>query len=263
MLVIRVMRARTERMLYRLHWLAAAGGECWLSQDRALPSWVYEQGLARQLQRLEGHGLVETRKGPRGCGREVRLTESGAAACALRADPEARWSRHWDGAWRMVLFDVPEQARTVRARLRQRLVREDFGCLQQSVWIAADAAGEWIGDLRNAEPEVAALVMLEARTVAGDDAAAMVAQAWNFDLINRAWGELATHLDAMPADVRCDGPSAWEWIAREREFAKHCLKLDPLLPESLIPRGYPGGEVWGRRQRTLAGLRAEWGRDQG
>jgi phenylacetic acid degradation operon negative regulatory protein len=253
------MRARTEQMLYRLEWMSlAAGGVAWLPQDRALPNWVYPQGITRQLQRLEAQGQVETRKGPRGCGREVRLTESGAAAFALRADPVLRWSRVWDGAWRVVLFDVPEQARTVRARLRQRLVREEFGCLQQSVWIAADSNVDWIGEVRCAEPDVASLMMLEARTVAGDSAAAMVSQAWNFDAIGRAWNQLAVHLDRMPDDVRCDGPSSWEWIAKERELAKHCLKLDPLLPEALIPPGYPGREVWHRRQQVLARLLAEW-----
>jgi phenylacetic acid degradation operon negative regulatory protein len=222
---------------------------------------VYAQGITRQLQRLEAQGQVETRKGPRGCGREVRLTESGVAAFALRSDPVSRWSRVWDGSWRVVLFDVPEQARTVRARLRQRLVREEFGCLQQSVWIAADSSGEWIDEVRRAEPEVASLMMLESRTVAGDTAAAMVAQAWNFDVIGRAWNQLAAHLDRMPDDVFCDGPSSWEWIARERELVKHCLKLDPLLPEVLIPPGYLGREVWNHRQQVLARLLAEWSND--
>lgn len=42
----------------------------------------------------------------------------------------------WDGRWRLVIFDIPENKRDVRDRLRRSLNRLGLGILQASVWIS-------------------------------------------------------------------------------------------------------------------------------
>lgn len=42
----------------------------------------------------------------------------------------------WDGRWRVVIFDVPEQRRHDRYFLRQQLRAMDFHLLHKSVWVS-------------------------------------------------------------------------------------------------------------------------------
>jgi len=45
-------------------------------------------------------------------------------------------SSHWDGKWRMVLFDIPEAAHSTRDQIRKFLKRIGFIKLQASVFIS-------------------------------------------------------------------------------------------------------------------------------
>ncbi len=42
----------------------------------------------------------------------------------------------WDGLWRLVIFNIPENKRDVRDRLRRALSKLGLGILQSSVWIS-------------------------------------------------------------------------------------------------------------------------------
>jgi DNA-binding transcriptional regulator PaaX len=87
------------------------------------------QGL---LQALRRGGLIE-RTHPRG--RAVyRLTDKGRRR-AQPPDPTAHWNRRWDGAWRVLTFDLPAHRKQDRVRLWRALRQRRFGLLQQSVWI--------------------------------------------------------------------------------------------------------------------------------
>ncbi|MBM2820599.1 MAG: paaX [Candidatus Berkelbacteria bacterium] len=43
---------------------------------------------------------------------------------------------HWDGRWRLVIFNVPEKQRDLRDRIRRSLRKLGMGILQPSVWIS-------------------------------------------------------------------------------------------------------------------------------
>lgn len=86
--------------------------------------------------RLIDRKLLEVRgNGER---RSVRLTEAGERALALekaRTLTRSHERRHWDGQWRMVMFDIPEHRRATRMRLYALMREIGFFKLQQSVWI--------------------------------------------------------------------------------------------------------------------------------
>ena len=42
---------------------------------------------------------------------------------------------HWDGKWRLVIFNLPEKKRDVRDKLRRYLIKLGLGTMQNSVWI--------------------------------------------------------------------------------------------------------------------------------
>ena len=69
----------------------------------------------------------------------VEITDAGRRGLALeeaKATKLAGAKRKWDKRYRMVIFDIPEQRRGARERLR-RLMREcGFLCIQKSVWLS-------------------------------------------------------------------------------------------------------------------------------
>ena len=84
--------------------------------------------LAQALKRLRERGLIIEDK--RDTNQLVlRLTELGKDALGLEIEEE------WDGKYRIVIFDIPEQKRVVRNMFRRRLKDWGFIRWQQSVWI--------------------------------------------------------------------------------------------------------------------------------
>ena len=57
-----------------------------------------------------------------------KLTDSGKF---LIDEPE----EEWDGRWRIVIFDIPEEKRVIRNLFRRNLKKWGFKHLQKSVWI--------------------------------------------------------------------------------------------------------------------------------
>jgi len=80
------------------------------------------------VQRLAEKGLLHI--GTDG----IRLTEKGERYLQ-RSTLVVRRPARWDRKWRIVIFDIPERRRVMRALLRQKLISIGFVRLQDSVWV--------------------------------------------------------------------------------------------------------------------------------
>ncbi|MBI3103781.1 CRISPR-associated endonuclease Cas2 [Candidatus Daviesbacteria bacterium] len=94
--------------------------------------WNYplnKSALSQALRILRENGFIEFLDDQKLVG---RLTDEGRA--------EAIWAKirvqdePWDGKWRLVIFDIPEQRRIARDLLRSKLKQWGFINLQRSVW---------------------------------------------------------------------------------------------------------------------------------
>lgn len=65
----------------------------------------------------------------------ARLTKKGQIRLARLALYAGIPKKHWDGRWRIVIFDVPEKRRRSRDLLRETLAGIGFCRLQNSVWV--------------------------------------------------------------------------------------------------------------------------------
>lgn len=68
----------------------------------------------------------------------ARITDTGRKKFALELEKgklDLSRKRHWNGRWRMVIFDVPERRRKTRDRLRIIMQELGFVRLQDSVWV--------------------------------------------------------------------------------------------------------------------------------
>lgn len=88
------------------------------------------------LSRLAGKGLIVFEE--RGGKKYARITESGKRILALEEQKAAVRAKHggrWDKRYRMVIFDIPERKRGIRASLRTTMRESGFLCIQGSVWV--------------------------------------------------------------------------------------------------------------------------------
>lgn len=105
------------------HSSSYAYGSGW---DKSLKKSV----IAQALRRLRQRGLVEqNQKNDQEL--LIKLTTLGQDALGDLNVLE----KDWDGKWRIVIFDIPEQKKLVRNLFRRRLKSWQFRLWQRSVWI--------------------------------------------------------------------------------------------------------------------------------
>lgn len=246
------MKAKSELMLYHMYWLADhAMRPSIRCIGESFEEWAYKNGYLRQIQSLERQGLLESLPSEKGARRVLKLTREGMLRALGGMDPAECWDRTWDGRWRMALFDLPEEKRSLRNALRNELKAAHFGCLQGSVWISPDPVERLRNDFRKSDAASGTIVFFEGRPCDGADDAELVRAAWNFESIRQAYGE---HHDCLKDQPRADTATReqlLDWGNRERDAWARCMKLDPMLPRALWPAGYPGETAWRKRLNAL------------
>lgn len=88
------------------------------------------------LGRLAAQGLIEFEK--RDGKKYARITPAGKRILAFeeqKAMLTNKKKRRWDKRWRVIIFDIPEQRRKIRDRLRIIMRELGFAHLQDSVWV--------------------------------------------------------------------------------------------------------------------------------
>jgi DNA-binding transcriptional regulator PaaX len=248
------MQPRTEEFLNLLLWSAEMlMRPTFRNLTDSYESWAYRNRLLRRVTTLEKQQLVE-RDPAAPDDRLYRLTGQGRLHALGGRDPQARWSRAWDGRWRLVLFDVPTAQNTHRTRLRRYLRDKGFGCLQNSVWVTPDSLEEERRILVGGKINVESLLLLEARPCAGESDAEIVAGAWDFERINRRYARHLKILDERPGGALGTEVAAralLRWAAAEREAWLDAVTSDPLLPGIILPCDYLGQPAWRRRIEVL------------
>lgn len=249
-----VMQPKTEEFLNLLLWSAdKLVRPTFRNLTDSYEAWAYRSGLLRQITQLEKNQLVERDpKSPDD--RLYRLTELGRLHVLGGRDPEAQWSRYWDGQWRLVLFDMPMERHVQRGRLRRYLRARGFGYLQGSVWVTPDPMRGEREVLAGGEINVESLLLLEARPCSGESDTQIVAGAWDFGAINRHYGRHLKLLEQRPDVVLHNSTVAralQRWAAEERTAWQAAVEIDPLLPKHLLPPDYLGCRAWQRRIEAL------------
>jgi len=240
----RAVKPKTEDFLSLLLWSAdVLMRPTFRNLTDSYEGWAYRNGFLRQVAALEKNELVERDlKSP--TDRLYRLTEKGRLHALGGRDPEVRWSRRWDGQWRLVLFDVPMEQHVHRGRLRRYLRERGFGCLQNSVWVSPDPMPGEREILTGGKTNVGSLLLLEARPCAGESDAEIVAGAWDFKAINHRYAQHLNELARRPAEPLHDNAAAAKalqrWAAHERAAWYAAVKSDPMLPRQLLPPDYLG-----------------------
>jgi DNA-binding transcriptional regulator PaaX len=92
--------------------------------------------ITRSLKGLRDAGLIENISSPQN--EYARLTKEGKKKMhSLKLDSGTTLvNTSWDGFWRIILLDLPENRKPERESLRYLLKKAGFVCLKNSAWIS-------------------------------------------------------------------------------------------------------------------------------
>ena len=96
----------------------------------------HRYAVTRSLKGLRESGLVEQISSPQN--EYARLTKEGRKKMhSLELENDTTLANtFWDGFWRIILLDLPENRKSERESLRYLLKKAGFVCLKNSAWIS-------------------------------------------------------------------------------------------------------------------------------
>ena len=141
----------------------------------------------------------------------------------------------WTGSWRMAVVVSSGRAPGERVELRRALADARFAQWREGVWLRPDNLGP---------PEVPPHVPVRWLTVApDDDPSALAGELWDLPEWSARGDALLGAAPDEPGDLVGSPP---EWAAATFAVAaatlRH-LRTDPLLPEALLPAGWPADRL--------------------
>jgi DNA-binding transcriptional regulator PaaX len=100
------------------------------------PTTKLTYAFNRSLKNLQDFGLVENLSSDQN--EYARLTKEGRKKMhSLKLDSDTTLvNTSWDGFWRIILLDLPEDRKSERESLRYLLKKAGFVCLKNSAWIS-------------------------------------------------------------------------------------------------------------------------------
>ena len=95
-----------------------------------------QYAITRSIKGLKEAGLIEQIASPQN--EYARLTKEGKKKVhTLKLDSDTTLvNTSWDGFWRIILLDLPEERKSERESLRYLLKKAGFVCLKNSAWIS-------------------------------------------------------------------------------------------------------------------------------
>jgi len=203
-----------------------------LLEDRSYP----KKNVQNFLRELTKTGYIEKKIVS---GKPVfRLTSQGKVKIA-RDIPIANLARQkWDGLFRAVAFDIPEEKRNLRDLIREHLKGLGFGMLQESLWITPYPLTEALEEFIKFHHLDNYVLIMESKYISVANAKELAFRVWKLDKVIEAhlnfinkWQETLSNIQARQ--------SAGEWRGEYFDL----LASDPLLPGELLPQPWIGEQT--------------------
>jgi phenylacetic acid degradation operon negative regulatory protein len=179
-------------------------------------------------------------------GREAWYRLSPAIAAAqVRVERQLRGQRPpWPGYFNAVLYEIPEQARPFRDRLRRTAQFLGYVTLRPGLLISTTDRWPELGALLPDQPAGSQLLKAEV-ALSAQDSRAVAARRWDLDALASRYRQVTAETQARTSRVSQLEPGA----AAFRAFAAATLPVyevtadDPDLPAELLPADWPGDQL--------------------
>ena len=213
----RVFFGELGEMLERPYWWGALLGK----KDRA---------VRRALGRLVSRG--ELRRSGRAEKARYSLTKLGKVR-VMELRPQLG-KKTWDRRWRIVVFDIPERYRGMRAVLRRFLRSTGFAPFQRSLWVTPfDVTREVRTFLRASRLSEMAFLM-EVKRIWGLEHKDLAEKVWGLTQLSESYEKFAQE---------CERSERVTLKLRQR-FVRLIFN-DPLLPKEILPKVFSRAKALG------------------
>lgn len=138
----------------------------------------------------------------------------------------------WDGKWRIVVFDIPENKRKVRDKLRWELEDWGLGMLQRSTWITPYSLGKTLKEVLSSQGLSEYIVVFEGANLFDEDETKLATKVWQLGKVNRKYEKWLDKVEK--------GKISQKLIDEYLEI----LEIDPFLPHDLLPVWWAGDEAY-------------------
>ncbi|NHM31058.1 phenylacetic acid degradation operon negative regulatory protein PaaX [Neobacillus terrae] len=243
----------TRSMIFTLYgdYISHYGNKIWIgSLIRLLEEFGHNsQSVRAAISRMNKQGWVQAEKF--GNKSYYSLTERGikriqeAGKRIFKLKPE-----NWDGKWRILMYTIPEEIRSVRDELRKELIWSGFGTLSNSCWISPISLEKQVYDLVEKYEIKTYIDFFIAEYDGPHQNNSLVSRAWNLEEINDKYrqfiGEYSQKYiidrSKLSKGQMTDAECFVERAKLVHEYRKF-LFFDPGLPEELLPEEWLGNHA--------------------
>jgi phenylacetic acid degradation operon negative regulatory protein len=222
---------------------------------RVLLRLLADLGLAEAasrsvLLRMRREGWLDSQR----AGREARYRLAPAITSAqARIEGQLRGQRpEWTGSFSGVLYEVPEQARAFRDRLRRTAQLLGYATLRPGLLVATTDRWEELVSLLPARP-AGSEVLRTRLSLGAEDSRRVAARMWGLEALAARYRSVLEQSQAQIDQAQRHPPGAPAF----RAFAAAILPIydastdDPDLPAELLPPDWPGDQLGATLQRAF------------
>jgi len=213
--------------------------------------------IRRALDNLERNELIDKLE-VRGQVR-YRLTDTGEAKLRNMADFKERAKNNWDGRWRTVFYDIPDDHSIKRDLLREFLRFHSFGKLQKSCWVSPYNCVVEVKNFCVNNRILKHICFQEGKIVTGIDDEDIVEKAWGMTALRKRYADLIKDAENFLKQIggKKDADGVLDPYLELREEFIEIVRLDPILPKALTPDNWPrerAKRILGKAGRVTQGL---------
>ena len=245
--------SKTQSLILTLYgdYIRHYGNKIWIGSLIQLlkPFDHNEQAVRVAVSRMMKQGLLQSeRKGNKSY---YKLTERGvsrvdeAARRIYKLDPH-----EWDGKWRVVMYNIPEEKRQVRDDFRKELQWSGFGNLSNGCWISPNNFEKEIHLLISKYKIEEYVQLFLSKHIGPQPDDHLVQKCWPLDEIGEKYEEFIDSYSKkfiVHQSVIQSGEMSDEECFIERTNLVHVYRkflfVDPFLPKELLPERWIGNHA--------------------
>lgn len=149
----------------------------------------------------------------------------------------------WDGLWRIVVYDVPEEKSAERNYLRRRLKELGFRLWQKSTWITPFNVSMELYDLLEEKKMSGRISVFESRNLFGLSDRVLASKVWGLDNLRSNYENFISAWERGKSHAGKDTMKIRELAKRLQLQYFELTQKDPHLPTELLPEKWPSKQL--------------------
>lgn len=171
----------------------------------------------------------------------LRITGEGWQACQRDFSFLKMRKKKWNRKWCVVIFDFPEEKKSIRESLRNKLYQLGFGRLQRSIYISPFDFSDDMAEFLNSKKILGYAFVLTSKHRLMGNAKNLASYVWGLEKINKEY--LALLKKTAKIKIIKDERKKRGFLQETYFDLVNLIKEDPLLPYDLLPDNWLGEKV--------------------